>query len=675
MLLPNFSYNRFQTIHPMKVSRFKNYIKLLFLRKVEGFDLSKINYLPRQLVLVIDIFLLSTALAITHFALKAIHVPFFSVLPNLFGIAILLGVNILFFFVFKTYSGLIRHSSFTDILKLTFSSLGTILTLGLIQYFYYFSTGDRIFVLVGVILYTVLSFTFLLIFRVFVKQVYQTFKLDSKTTEKKRIAILGTDDNSISLGNALTTTSGQPFYLVAYLSEKPLNKIKIGGKPIISVKTSLESVLPSLNLDGVLIIGEKLSVQKKNELVNVCLDNNIQLYNAPRVEEWNLNSDFTKNIKTVEIEDLLDREPIMLNDQAIKEDLQNKNILITGAAGSIGSELVRQIAVYKPKKLVLVDQAETPLYALELELKEKFPDLKFKVILATISNKYRMDALFSKHNFSAVFHAAAYKHVPIIEKNPREAIMVNLLGTIILAKLSSQYEVNKFVMISTDKAVNPTNVMGASKRAAEMYVQSYQQNQENKTQFITTRFGNVLGSNGSVIPHFKDQIAKGGPVTVTHPDIIRYFMTIPEACQLVLEAGIMGKGGEILVFDMGKPVKILDLAVRMIELSGFQPYKDIDIEITGLRPGEKLYEELLSETTRTLPTHHKKILISKEVSSPFADIKTKTEKLIKSSIRATDKNEMVKLLKELVPEFISKNSDFEELDIKDIKKEALVTEL
>jgi FlaA1/EpsC-like NDP-sugar epimerase len=649
----------------MSTSKFKASFLGKVQEKLTTFNISNINYLPRYAILVIDIFLLSIALAITHFALKAINVSFFSVLPDLLSIVLLLSVNILFFFVFKTYSGLIRHSSFIDILKLTFSSFATIFTLGLIQASYYFSTGDKIFLLVGVILYTALSFTFLLTFRVFVKQVYHSFKLDIKTIDKKRIAILGTDDNSISLGKALTATSGQTFYLVAYLSEKSLKKLNIGGKPVISVNPSLQSVLASLNLDGVLIVGEKLSIQEKNELVNICLANNIQVYNAPRVEEWNLGSDFVKNIKTVEIEDLLDREPIQLNDRAIKEDLHNKVILITGAAGSIGSELVRQIAAFKPKKLVLVDQAETPLYSLELELKENFPDLKFKVILATINNKYRMDALFGKYNFSSVFHAAAYKHVPIIEKNPREAIMVNLLGTLILAKLSSEYQVNKFVMISTDKAVNPTNVMGASKRAAEMYVQSFQQSKKNKTQFITTRFGNVLGSNGSVIPHFKAQIAKGGPVTVTHPDIIRYFMTIPEACQLVLEAGTMGKGGEILVFDMGEPVKILDLAVRMIELSGFRPYKDIGIEITGLRPGEKLYEELLSETTKTLPTHHKKILISKEKSCSFEDVKTKSEELIKSSIRATDKNEMVKLLKELVPEFISKNSDFEELDIKE----------
>ena len=633
-------------------------------RKITKYDITGLRYLPRYVVVLIDTILISFALAISFFSLKEINVSFDTAFPLPGKIGLILLVNIFFFRIFRTYSGLIRHSSFIDIIKLGMASTATLTSLLCLQFGWEFLYNEKLFISFGLLLYTILSFTFLLIFRVFVKQVYHTFKLDNRITDKKRIAIFGTDDSSISFGKALTANSALNFYLVAYLSEKALKNVKIAGKPVISVKPSLQSVLTSLNLDGVLIIGEKFSVREKNNLVNICLANNIQVYNAPRVEELNLDSDFSKNIKAVEIEDLLDREPIQLNDLAIKEDLHNKNILITGAAGSIGSELVRQIAAYKPKKLVLIDQAETPLYALELELKEKFPDLQFKVILATISNKYRMEALFSKHNFTSVFHAAAYKHVPIIEKNPREAIMVNLLGTIILAKLSSQYAVNKFVMISTDKAVNPTNVMGASKRAAEMYVQAFQENQENKTQFITTRFGNVLGSNGSVIPHFKNQILKGGPVTVTHPDIIRYFMTIPEACQLVLEAGTMGKGGEIMVFDMGKPVKIIDLAVRMIKLSGFQPYVDINIEITGLRPGEKLYEELLSETTRTLPTHHKKILISKEVSPSFAEIKTKTEKLIKSSIRAADKKEMVKLLKELVPEFISKNSNFEELDLK-----------
>ncbi|TVZ26036.1 FlaA1/EpsC-like NDP-sugar epimerase [Gillisia sp. Hel_I_86] len=649
----------------MKVLRFKDYIKIIFLRKLDGFDLSNINYLPRYIVLLIDIFLAIIALTTTHFFLNSVNVTFFSVLPNIFNIVILLSVYILFFFVFKTYSGLVRHSSFIDILKLAFASVATVFTLGVIQYLYFFYTGNKIFTMVGLVLYTVLSFTFLLIFRVFVKQIYLTFKLENRKNNKKRIAIIGIDDSSISLGKALNTTSGETFFLVGYLSERPVNKLNIGGKPVISTKPSLKNILPSLNLDGLLIIGEKLTIQKKNELINLCSDNNMQLFNAPRVEAWTLNDDITKNIKAFEIEDLLDREPILLNNLAIKKDLENKNILITGAAGSIGSELVRQIALYNPKNLILVDQAETPLYALELELNESFPDLKFRVILASISNKYRMYALFKKNSFSAVFHAAAYKHVPLIERNPREAIMVNLLGTIILAKLSSQYKVNKFVMISTDKAVNPTNVMGASKRAAEMYVRSFQHHSSNRTQFITTRFGNVLGSNGSVIPYFRNQIAKGGPVTVTHPDIIRYFMTIPEACQLVLEAGTMGKGGEILIFDMGEPVKILALAERMIELSGFKPYKDVKIEITGLRPGEKLYEELLSENTKTLPTHHSKILISKEISSNFEDIKIKTERLIKSSIRDTDKKEMVKLLKDLVPEFISKNSLFEELDYND----------
>lgn len=344
----------------------------------------------------------------------------------------------------------------------------------------------------------------------------------------------------------------------------------------------------------------------------------------------------------------------------MKSRHHNKTILITGGAGSIGSEIVRQVALFEPALIVVLDQAETPMYEIEMEMRE-FPMIAFKFVLGDISNKHRIEPLFQKYQFSVVYHAAAYKHVPLIEENPHEAVLVNILGSKNLSTLASQYKVNRFVMISTDKAVKPTNVMGASKRVAELFVQALQNTENNTTKFITTRFGNVLGSNGSVIPHFKKQIENGGPVTITHPDITRYFMTIPEACDLVLQAGAMGKGGEIFVFDMGEPVKIVDLAIRMIKLSGLEPDVDIKITYTGLRPGEKLYEELLSDDAKTMPTHNEKIMISKDCTMGYAEIEKFCNQIAKSSLRG-EKIEVVQLLKEIVPEFKSNNSIYEVLD-------------
>jgi FlaA1/EpsC-like NDP-sugar epimerase len=355
----------------------------------------------------------------------------------------------------------------------------------------------------------------------------------------------------------------------------------------------------------------------------------------------------------------LEREPINLDNPKIKEELENKSILITGAAGSIGSEISRQCAYYNPKHLILLDIAETPLYELELDMKEKYPHLSFETVIADVRNMSRMTRVFEHFRPDLVFHAAAYKHVPVMEENPSEAILNNVLGTKIVADLSEKYKAKKMILISTDKAVNPTNVMGASKRIAEIYVQS--KNKESRTQFITTRFGNVLGSNGSVINLFKKQIEKGGPVTVTHPNITRFFMTIPEACQLVLEAASMGKGGEIFVFDMGKPIKILDLAIKMIRLSGLKENQDIKIEFTGLRPGEKLYEEVLADAETTIPTHHPKILIGKTREYDFDEIKNEIEYLIQA-FDTQDNFKIVSLMKKLVPEFSSNNSVFEKLD-------------
>ena len=443
---------------------------------------------------------------------------------------------------------------------------------------------------------------------------------------------------------------------------KPKKTHKILGKPIITVKNNYSETLSSLDIDGVLLISESFSGKIKNQIVEVCLSNNIEVYNVPLLETWSKKEDIKNKIKPIEIEDLLDRKPIIIDKELLELDLKNKTILVTGGAGSIGSEIVKQVSGFNPKLLVILDQAESGLHELEMFLNLNFPNLNFVIELANVSKMRRMTILFSKYKFDIIYHAAAYKHVPLMERNPHEAISVNVLGTVNLAILAVSYFVDKFVLISTDKAVNPTNVMGASKRTAEMYVQSLQNEKGVTTSFITTRFGNVLGSSGSVIPHFRRQILQGGPVTVTHKNIIRYFMMIPEACQLVLQAGTMGKGGEIFVFDMGEPVKIIDLAEKMIRLSGYEPYEDIDIKITGLRPGEKLYEELLNDSSISQETHHPKIMISKVPVGNFENIKKKVKKIIESAHQEEDEV-IVGLLKELVPEYKSENSHFEKLDI------------
>jgi FlaA1/EpsC-like NDP-sugar epimerase len=396
------------------------------------------------------------------------------------------------------------------------------------------------------------------------------------------------------------------------------------------------------------------------EWTALALDKGLKVLKAPVVNKMQ-EAGVIGGIRPLQIEDLLNRTPITIESEELRSRHFNKSVLVTGGAGSIGSEIVRQVTQLDPELIIVVDQAESPLYELKLELLERFPNQNFKFVLADISNSYRLEKLFEEYQFSIVYHAAAYKHVPLIEDNPHEAIFVNIGGTRNLALLSKKYNVNRFVMVSTDKAVNPTNVMGASKRAAELFVQSLQNSPDNTTRFITTRFGNVLGSNGSVIPHFKKQIEKGGPVTITHPDIIRYFMTIPEACELVLQAGTMGKGGEIYVFDMGKPIKILDLAKRMIKLSGYTPDVDIKIDFIGLRPGEKLYEELLTDNSTTIPTHHEKIMISRDPLMEFEDIEILCRQIMRSAIKK-DGLQVVKILKTIVPEFISNNSEFEILD-------------
>ena len=622
--------------------------------------ISSLRYLPRWMVFLIDVCILFVSLGTAFFILNKITIlPKY--LPIEWKYIVIIGTNIIFMYVFKTFAGIIRHSTFIDIQKIFWSSFITVVFLLVLKYSTFWLTKIKLFYTPLLLLYFVISFTALLVFRLAVKQAFYFIKHVKASTQKKRIMILGISDHSVAMAGAILDNDNLPYELTGFLTKRNDSKYaKILGLKILTQDKFVNKSKEQLGLEGVLLLKERLTKEELDEWVNILLDKDLEILQAPMVEEFS-NKKIEANIRNLQIEDLLDREPICIQNEEVMKRHFEKAVLVTGGAGSIGSEIVRQVAQFKPSLIVVLDQAETPLHEIQLEMEEKYPDINFRFILGDISNKHRLEPLFQKYNFSMVYHAAAYKHVPLIENNPHEAILVNIFGTKNLATLSSKYNINRFVMISTDKAVNPTNVMGASKRGAELLVQALQDVPGNTTKFITTRFGNVLGSNGSVIPHFKRQIEKGGPVTITHPEIVRYFMTIPEACELVLQAGTMGKGGEIFVFDMGAPVKIKDLAIKMIKLSGFEPEIDIKLKYTGLRPGEKLYEELLSDDTKNLPTPHEKIMVSMDPHMEFEDIECLANKITKAALRR-DQIEVVKLLKKMVPEFISNNSVFEKLD-------------
>ncbi|PRB05624.1 polysaccharide biosynthesis protein [Chryseobacterium sp. MYb7] len=625
-------------------------------------NLSDVRYLPRWIILVIDIIILVISLFLSTYIIEKITKQEFIYHEDKSVIFVfIILINTAFMYVFKTYAGIIRHSTFIDLFKLLISCFCTMLAIGTINIFYFWSTGGKFILTPYLILYFVISFMGLFLFRLYVKEFFHIVREYRRSALKKRILVLGIDEQSIAIARAILDNPSLPYQVVGFLTQRTDSKrASLLGKPIYEKQKIEENSKEDLIIDGVLIVKEMMAREEMNAWVNLFLEKDLNVFKAPSVQKLR-DSDLGGSIRNLQIEDLLNRKPIKIQNEKVKSRHFEKTVLVTGGAGSIGSEIVRQVANFNPSLIVILDQAETPLYEIELEMREKYPHIAFKFVLGDVSNQHRMESLFQMYNFSMVYHAAAYKHVPLVEENPHEAIFVNILGSKIVAKLSSKYKVNRFVMVSTDKAVNPTNVMGASKRAAELFVQSLQNVDGNVTKFITTRFGNVLGSNGSVIPHFKKQIAAGGPVTITHPDIVRYFMTIPEACELVLQAGTMGEGGEIFVFDMGEPVKILDLARRMIKLSGFEPNLDIKIIYTGLRPGEKLYEELLSDDAKTLPTHNEKIMISRDPSMGFEEIDTLTKQITKASLRR-DKVEVVRILKTIVPEFKSNNSIFEALD-------------
>ena len=572
-------------------------------------------------------------------------------------------VNLVFFRVFRTYSNVLRFSSFIDIMRI-FVSLTVSYALLMISSVLLASYLDIRLAPVSVLFMAyIISFAIMSCSRIVVKMFYELLNFDG--SHSANVFIYGAKEAGVNIAKALRVNLRNHYRLRGFMADEPelINKAMMGVK-VFPNDESLIDVLNDRDVHTIIISPAKMEELKKSDMADRLLAHNIKLMTAPPLSEWSGQTLNRTQLKEIQIEDLLQRDPIEIDIHKVASHLEGKRVMITGAAGSIGSEIMRQVASFNPYKLILVDQAETPLHDIRLELQDRWRDIDAETIIADISNATRMEDIFKEYQPQYIFHAAAYKHVPMMEDNVSESIQINVFGTRTLADLAVKYGAEKFVMISTDKAVNPTNVMGCSKRICEIYVQSLAKKLQEKgghvTQFITTRFGNVLGSNGSVIPRFRDQIQRGGPVTVTHPEIIRYFMTIPEACRLVLEAGSMGNGGEIYIFDMGKPVKIVDLAKRMISLSG---RTDVKIEFTGLRHGEKLYEELLNVKELTKPTYHEKIMIATVREYDYDEVKQRIQKLIEVSY-TYDQMQIVAAMKDIVPEFISKNSCFEALDKK-----------
>ncbi len=623
--------------------------------------------LPYWCVIVFDVLLCFfgalLVLLLRHSALELLShsAPLFHTLLA-FAVANLIG-----FRVFHTYSGILRYSQIVDLLRVMYAGvLSMVLALSFNFWVCISGWDDVFYLLTGRMIIVIYIGTTALVgaSRILVKSVFDD-ALVGKSAQ--RVLIYGTHAGAISITNDVRTTKPVKFLVVGYIGDsKEHYSERLMGKHIYSTREDLPEIIRKRNIQAVLVSPMKNEVFMKNpKFQDLLIDAGVKIYIAQNAEEWNKLQDVKAKVqlREVKIEDLLPRDEIQVDMVSVGALLSGKKVLITGAAGSIGSEMVRQIAVYKPAEMMLIDQAETPEHDIRLMMKNDYPEILAHTVVTSICKEDRMEEIFRSFRPDYVFHAAAYKHVPMMEDNPSESVQNNVIGTKVIADLSVKYDVKKFVMISTDKAVNPTNVMGCSKRICEIYVQSLDKaikdgKIQGVTQFVTTRFGNVLGSNGSVIPLFRKQLAAGGPLTVTHPKIIRYFMLIPEACKLVLEAGTHGKGGEIFVFDMGEPVRIADLARRMIKLSGVQ---NVDIKYTGLREGEKLYEEVLSENENTLPSFHKKIRIAMVRNYEYEDALREIEELRDVAAQYNDM-ETVRKMKEIVPEYISKHSRYEVLD-------------
>lgn len=616
--------------------------------------------LPRWSILIIDTLVCAFALSLAFLIRFDFNSMPAADAENLkMDYVIILSIRFLSFALSKTYKGVVRYTSSRDTVRIFAVILSGTFTVILINQIW-FVFKESYFISNAVIIIDGLVSLFLMVSsRLAVKALYSELKNPAK--DKLNVLIFGAGESGIITKRTLDRDAAIKYRVIGFIDDDQ----KKHGRSFEGVFVYSLDKLPALsreyNIEFVIISIQKLSIRKKNELTDQCLAENVRVLNVPPAAKW-INGELSFNqIKSIRIEDLLERDPIRLDEAQIGEHLRGKVVLITGAAGSIGSELARQCLRFNPKKLYLLDQAESPLHELDLEFSDRTDRPAYEVVMADVRNEDRMRNVFKTFCPHIVFHAAAYKHVPMMENNPSESLLTNVLGTKIVADLSDEFRVERFVFVSTDKAVNPTNVMGASKRIAEIYIQSL--GKKSSTKFITTRFGNVLGSNGSVIPRFKKQIEAGGPITITDPEITRYFMTIPEASQLVLEAASMGNGGEIFVFDMGESIRIVDLAKKMIQLVGLKEGKDIRIIYTGLRPGEKLYEELLANAENTLPTHHAQILIGKVREYAYEEVKVIIEHLIQSF--DTQNNELiVQRMKELVPEFKSNNSIFQKLDNK-----------
>lgn len=638
----------------------------------------KANTAPRWMVLFVDLIIISCSYLLL--ATSEAFIPGHSISSLVFlrNWGIVLAVYLLMIFITKSYTSVIRLSVFEDLYREFLVVAGSTILLLIINAVLPVCSYEDLARSWNIVIIGAISFSFLVMERLLIKHAYTVLR-QYDSSECKRVLVLGTSIESIILANALKSEIGGEYYPIGLLAEKGTNPpAQISGFKVFPYdENTLVNTFVENSIHALIFSHDKVKLVGR-EYADFFISNNLRILSLNHVEEFSgdENGDYkganiSTHVKNVQIEDLLGRDPIVLNNSLVRSNIRGSVVMITGACGSIGSEIVRQVATYKAKKIILVDQAETPMHAMALEMKEKFPEADIVLFMGDVQNRDRMERAFAEYRPRFVFHAAAYKHVPMMEINPSEAVLTNVMGTKNIADLALKYDVYKFVMISTDKAVNPTNVMGCTKRLAEAYTQSLffdAKRKGKKTQFITTRFGNVLGSNGSVIPIFRRQIAEGGPVTITHRDIIRYFMTIPEACSLVLEAGCMGNGGEIYVFDMGKPVKIYDLATRMISLAGLRPGVDIEIKEIGLRPGEKLYEELLNDKEKKLDTtENDKIMVAKVRTYDLNTVCDNISNIISFAAHG-NVHDMIKCMKMFIPEYHSNHSEFEQID-KEIEAE------